>query len=538
MPEDSQLTVTKRHSRRILWRHVRRLDSIVPTEAQLELRPFQKEALAASLRRYGQGIRRQLIALPTGMGKTVIFANLREHHTMTKRTLVIVHREELANQALREFSKWSPKVAGIEMGSRTVGPEVQTIIASVQSLANRLDEPRFLPYLFDTIICDEAHHSPAPSYQRVFDHFGLLERDNDKLLLGVTATPFRNDSKLLGKTYDEIVYTMKLPEAIEQGWLVDIRGFTAKTDTNLDNVHSGPEDFIEGELEKAVNTASRNECIVRCWREMAENRQALVFTVNVQHAKDLAETFKYYGIPAEAVWGDDAHRKGKIEQHQSANLKVLCNCNVLTEGYDDWGIGCIVMARPTKSRLLFVQMAGRGLRIPEGISNIVTAMREGVPIQKKDCLRIDVVDNTRRHQLATLSTVLDLGRKFDFNGESVKQILAKKPKRRDLGRIDPSLLKRAENAEISITEVDLLGGRRSEMPWRQQWDASYAVKIDPGGELRVFRDLGGAWWAEGKMRGKIRFKVRCASRPAAMVKAYTEARRVGRHLERGSTRAG
>jgi hypothetical protein len=76
------------------------------------------------------------------------------------------------------------------------------------------------------------------------------------------------------------------------------------------------------------------------------------------------------------------------------------------------------------------------------------------------------------------------------------------------------------------------------MPWRQQWDASYAVKIDPGGERRVFRDLGGAWWAEGKMRGKIRFKVRCASRPAAMVKAYTEARRVGRHLERGSTRAG
>jgi superfamily II DNA or RNA helicase len=92
VPEDSQLTVTKRHSRRILWRHVRRLDSIVPTEAQLELRPFQKEALAASLRRYGQGIRRQLIALPTGMGKTVIFANLREHHTMTKRTLGPAHK--------------------------------------------------------------------------------------------------------------------------------------------------------------------------------------------------------------------------------------------------------------------------------------------------------------------------------------------------------------------------------------------------------------------------------------------------------------
>ncbi len=491
----------------------------------MELRPYQKEALDASLQRYKRGVRRQLIALPTGMGKTVIFVNVPKHRGMTGRTLVLVHRKELAEQALEKFRRWNPKIAGIEMGSRSVGPEVQIIIASVQSLANRLGDRRFLPHFFDTIICDEAHHSAARSYQRIFDHFGVLDADNEKLLLGVTATPFRTDEKPLSKTYEELVYRMELPEAIRQGWLTDIRGFTVRTETSLDKVHSGREDFIEAELGRAVNNPTRNESVVRSWMQLGDNRQAVGFTVNVQHAKDLAETFKYYGIPAEAVWGGDRRREEKIRQHKKGELKVLCNCNVLTEGYDDWRIGCIVMARPTKSRLLFVQMAGRGLRIQDGISNNLTAPREGVPLLKKDCLLIDIVDNTSRHQLATLSSVLDLGRKFSFSGESVRQILPGKLAPQAGGHIDPELLRRAEKAQISISEVDLFMGRLSELPWRRQWDSSYMVKVDPEGELRVYRDLGGCWWAHGRMHGGIKFKLKCGTCPKAMLTAYKEARR-------------
>jgi ATP-dependent helicase IRC3 len=201
------------------------------------LRPYQQAALAASKQRFVEAkVTRQLIALPTGTGKTIIFANLRNHHQINGRILVLVHTEELAKQAFEKLRKYNPGVSiGIEMADQECRLADQIVVGSVPTLG-RSNSGRlrfFAPQNFGAIICDEAHHATADTYGRIFRHFGVHTPSCRILLLGCTATPYRRNGDQLRSVFDETVFQMGLDKAIRDGWLVDLRGYRIRSSASL-----------------------------------------------------------------------------------------------------------------------------------------------------------------------------------------------------------------------------------------------------------------------------------------------------------------
>lgn len=250
-------------------------------------------------------------------------------------------------------------------------------------------------------------------------------------------------------------------------------------------------DFAEEVLGRVVDNRCRNALIVRDWKRLAEGRKTIVFAATVKHAQDLADAFQTYDVNAEAVWSDDPERDSKLKRHQKGLLKVLCNCGILTEGYDDWAIRCIVMARPTLSKLLFVQMIGRGTRIEDGITNLVEADRNGLPIRKRDCMIIDVVDNTSKHNLVTCASLLNLP--IDSRGESLREF-ARQPVRErsavSAPYLTPAEMERIENIPTYIEYVDLLGRTRCE----QVSDPDFDPSVLGSGNIRAFHFVHAKAW--------------------------------------------
>jgi len=351
----------------------------------LKLREYQKDCLTAIAKAKEDAITRQLVSLPTGTGKTVIFCHLARKF---KQVLVLAHRDELCQQAQDKFLMVNPEAEGKIGWVKAERNEVDKtiIIGSVQTITrpNRLEQ---LPH-FDLIITDEAHHAVADSYLRIYDT--IL---NGNLHVGFTATPNRADNEGLGKVFERVVFEKTIKEMIEGGWLCNLEGKRITTDVSLDNVHTAIGDFNKRELTAAINTANRNQLIVKSWLELANERKTLAFTVDIQHAHDLSETFTNHGIRASPISGKTPmdERHGLIEKFHSGDIQVLCNCNLLTEGFDAPSVDCILLARPTQSQGLYIQMVGRGTRpYPE----------------KENCLILDVVDNTTRHELRQFA---DLG---------------------------------------------------------------------------------------------------------------------------------
>ena len=350
--------------------------------------------------------------MPTGTGKTHIFAHLPNTlgFTESDRTLVLAHREELIQQAREKLQAANPAAPiGVEMAGQSAGPDDQIVIASVQSLTHRLD--RHDPAAYKLVVCDEAHHAVAPTYRRIFEHFGFANGANgDRLLIGFTATSRRGDGLGLAAAFDRIVFQRNLREMITADWLVDIVGYRVETDADISAVHTRAGDFVKGELSRAVNTKARNELIVETYGKLAAGRKALVFTVDVQHAEDLAEVFRAQGVNAQAVSGrmPKAERRKVVESYRSRKVDVLCNCNLLTEGFDDPTTDAVLMARPTRSGLLYMQMLGRGTRTAPG---------------KQDLLLLDFADATKRHSAVTLPDLFGLNPKLNLDGRKVAETL-------------------------------------------------------------------------------------------------------------------
>lgn len=479
----------------------------------LSLRPYQAAALQVSRSKFLAGQTRQLIALPTGTGKTPTFAALKEAFGFDKKVMVLVHREELADQAADKIRKWNPGAfVGVEMGDRWATPMDEFVVASVPTLGRKGSKrlARFNPNDFSAIVVDEAHHSIADSYLNIFNHFGLLEVGCPRLLLGVTATPNRGDGVALGQVFDEIVYQMTIKDAIREGWLVDIRGVRVRSTTSLDAVRTQAGDFQQGDLSNATNTPERNDLIVRKWVENASTRSTLVFCVDIKHAQDLAQSFRRNGIEAEAVWGDDPDRAGKLARHRAGQIKVLCNCAVLTEGYDDPNIGCIVMARPTKSNLLFVQMAGRGTRLQANIQNLHDARTASIEITKPDCLLMDVVDNTSRHSLITLNSIFGLSQGTDLKGQPIFEVTKKiEEAQKAHPELDFSKLEDITKLDSFVEQVNLFEVKYPEavmtnslLQWHQNTEKDSFVLLLPDKEdVVITPDLLGKFHVVGTVNG-------------------------------------
>lgn len=374
------------------------------------LRPYQREALEAIGREHGAGVVRQLVALPTGTGKTVVFAALPE--AGFRRLLVLAHREELLGQAAEKIARWNPGLS-VAIDRAEERPPVPTgdafaVVASVATIGRR-GSPRLTRYpadTFEAVVVDEAHHATAASYGAVLDHFS-----GRRLLLGVTATPFRADESDLSAVFDQITFSRSLPDMIEAGFLVAVRAVSVRTDVDLDGVRANRDDFLAGSLAETVNTEGRNAQVVRAYLDLASSRKALVFAAGVQHSKDLAATFRAAGVEAEHLDGETPReeRAAIVRRLRTGETVVLCNCGVLTEGFDEPTVSAVILARPTKSPVLYVQMIGRGTRLAPG---------------KDDLLILDVVDVTSRHSLVSAPRVFGLPAALDLEGRNVLEVKA------------------------------------------------------------------------------------------------------------------
>lgn len=435
---------------------------------------------------------------------SLIMCNIGRHHGFGGKVMVLVHREELAQQNAAHMRRWNPDAnIGIEMAGREAAGWDDIVVASVPTIgrpgSRRLE--KFRPEQFDVIIAEEAHHSTAAGWTTVFEHFGVDRPGSPRLLLGVTATPNRSDGAPLAAVYDEIVHQFSIRQAIQDGWLVDLKGRQVRTNANLDAVRTRAGDFATGELEDAVNTPQRNALVVSAYRTHAAPRQAVAFCVDVRHAKDMAETFRQAGVNAQAVWGEMPNRAEILGEFRSRRIDVLVSVGILTEGWDYPELECILLCRPTKSRLVMAQQVGRGTRLPTGFDN--SAEFTEAWTGKRDCLILDFVDNTQKHSLAGLGSLIGMGDATDFAGGSlVKWARKVEDAAKAEPRFDPTALKSVQDLETAIREVDLF---RDVMPdaiagyatmsWTQRGDGSFHVSMPGRGEAYVSQNVLGQWQA-------------------------------------------
>ncbi len=356
--------------------------------SSLTLRPYQHEALDAVERAHARGVRRQLVAMPTGTGKTVVFSDLIRRRP--GRALVLAHRDELIRQAADKYRLIDPTADVGIVKAEYDEHEAQAVIASIQTLARPNRLARIAPD-FTTVVVDEAHHATADSYGRVLEHVRAFEADGP-LVLGVTATPNRADGDALGDVFDEITYEAPLLGMIEAGYLADLRAIQIHVDADLDSVHVRRGDLVADELDDVLRRANAPGQVAAAYKEHAADRRGLVFTPSVRLAHETAAALNEVGIEAAAIDGttDPDNRRAVLARLRTGWVQAVVNCNVLTEGFDEPSIECIVVARPTKSQGLYVQMVGRGTRRHPG---------------KDDCLVLDLVGATTRHDLQTAATL-------------------------------------------------------------------------------------------------------------------------------------
>ena len=356
-------------------------------------REYQIEALDAVSKYREQGVTRQLISLPTGCGKTVVFAMLAKE--LNVRTLVIAHTEELISQAVAKFKVVWPEVniGVVKAESDEIGAHV--VVASIQTAARDKRLKRLKDQNFELLIIDEAHHAAAPSYATLMSELGFMEENREKLLVGVTATPKRGDGIGLNSVFQEIAFERSISTMIRAGYLAPLVGKQVFTKVELKHINIRSGDFVPSELARIVNTHERNQLIINNYKLYAGNRKkALALCVDVKHAKDLAGAFIRNGIQAHAIYGamSDDERASVLADFSKGTCSVLTNCQLLTEGFDEPSIDCVIMGRPTQSASLFTQMIGRGTRTH--------------PL-KRNCLVLDFTDNATKHNLCSCKNTLD-----------------------------------------------------------------------------------------------------------------------------------
>jgi len=358
----------------------------------ISLRPYQLEALTAITDAETKGIRRQLVALPTGTGKTVIFSHVVS--SRPGRALVLAHREELIGQAAEKILTVNPAASiGVIKADRNELHR-QIVVASVQTFARESRLSRIDSSGFTTVIVDEAHHAAADSYRRILDHFRCFG-EGGPLTVGFTATPERADEKGLGEIFSEIVYRQDILTMMQAGYLCDLRAIGVSLQADFNSLHSRHGDFIDAEASDMLMAANAPAHAVSAYREHAFGRKTLLFTPTVELAHRMVEAFIVKGIPAEALSGETPadERRGILRRLKSGMTRLVANCAVLTEGFDEPGIECVIVARPTCSKPLYVQMIGRGTRLFPG---------------KDDCLILDLVGATTRHDLMTAASIFSV----------------------------------------------------------------------------------------------------------------------------------
>lgn len=344
----------------------------------MELRPYQKEAKEAVFEQWENGTRKTLLVLPTGCGKTIVFAKITEDCVRNgDRVLILAHRGELLEQAADKIAKATGLKCATEKAEEScLGSWFRITVGSVQSLMRETRLSRFPDDYFDTIIIDEAHHCISDSYQRILKHFP------DAKVLGVTATPDRGDMKNLGQVFESLAYEYTLPKAIREGYLSPIKAVTIPLQVDLTGVGVQSGDFKAGDLGTALDPYL--ESIAEEMGKYCREKKTVVFLPLVKTSQKFRDILNEHGFRAAEVNGESQDRTEILEDYAAGKYNVLCNSMLLTEGWDCPDVDCIVVLRPTKVRSLYCQMVGRGTRLAPG---------------KDHLLLLDFLWHTERHEL-------------------------------------------------------------------------------------------------------------------------------------------
>lgn len=373
---------------------------------EMDLRPYQVEARQAVRDREAAGVRSLVTVLPTGTGKTVLFASEIADRAAGGRVLVLAHRDELIQQPLEALARVAP---GLEVGTvKAAANEAacRVVVASVQTLARpkRLEAyaAQGAPAL---VITDECHHAVASTYRGIYEALGA-GTDTGPLHLGYTATPQRLDEVGLEAVFAEVAFARDIREMVIAGWLVEPRGrIVAVMDlAGVRRNESG--DYSDSGLDEAFDDRAV-QAIAAAWHTYAANRTTVAFTPTVRTAEALADAAAgLVGAGRVAVVHGGTppdERRDILRRLKAGELRLVANCMVLTEGFDGPNIDCILVARPTKSEALYTQMVGRGLRLYPG---------------KDDCLVLDVTGISKEHSLCVLPVLFGLPVQ-DMEGKTV-----------------------------------------------------------------------------------------------------------------------
>lgn len=344
----------------------------------MELRSYQQEAREAIFEQWDGGVLKTLLVLPTGCGKTIVFAKVTEDCVRRgDRVLILAHRGELLEQAADKIRQSTGLGCAVEKAEETcMGSWFRVVVGSVQTMMREKRLGQFPEDYFQTIIIDEAHHCISDSYQKVLNHFSSAK------ILGVTATPDRGDMRNLGSYFESLSYEYTLPKAIKEGYLSPIKALTIPLKIDMTGVGVQAGDFKASDISTALDPYLQG--IAQEMEKYCKDKKTVVFLPLVKTSQKFRDLLNAHGFRAAEVNGDSQDRSEVLEAFDRGEYNVLCNSMLLTEGWDCPSVDCVVVLRPTKVRSLYCQMVGRGTRLSPG---------------KDHLLLLDFLWHTERHEL-------------------------------------------------------------------------------------------------------------------------------------------
>ena len=344
----------------------------------ITLRPYQEAAKHAVLSEWENGIQKTLLVLPTGCGKTIVFAKIAEECVRKKkRVLILAHRGELLEQASDKILHACGLGCAVEKAEQScLGSWYRITVGSVQTLMRESRLAKFAHDYFDVIIIDEAHHAVSDSYQKILNYFKQAS------VLGVTATPDRGDMQNLGKVFHSLAYEYTLPQAIHEKYLCPIQAVTIPLKIDFTGVSVKAGDFKASEIDSALDPYL--EQIAGEMRNYCKDRKTVVFLPLIKTSQKFRDILNQHGFRAAEVNGESEDRAEILKDFDAGKYNVLCNSMLLTEGWDCPSVDCVIVLRPTKVRSLYSQMVGRGTRLCKN---------------KENLLLLDFLWHTERHEL-------------------------------------------------------------------------------------------------------------------------------------------
>lgn len=502
------------------------------------LRPYQRDAaerVIDAIDPFGEGLNRVLYTAPTSTGKTTILSEIIRLLLMMEqnhRVLVLAHRIEIIEQCANRITDHCKGVIksweiGTEANRWVASPRCRVIVGMVQTCCRPGRPPN--EWKPTVIITDEVHHSPSKiHYQSIYERYGVMR--GECIHIGTTATPKRLDKKSLfavdidGNTvmleakkgkpqipatpetsvFERHVFDYSLLQAWAEGWAVEPRGFAVKTDTDISHVNRVAGDFVRKELEEAVDTDERTCKVITEWKKLADDKQTLVFCVDVGHAKHVAALWRGAGYNFISINGEtdkDIRRKA-FDDFKRGDVQGICNVDVISEGTDLPNCGCVVHMAPTSSWNRYVQRTGRGGRPLDGLLNgmedaSAEERRAKIAASAKPFFYVfDAVDICDKFELCSAPSLIDLPCNLDLEGHTVAEAKKLIDDHRDAKEIVTQSLP-ATFTELAgrLIVVDLLrsSNAQSKKKWRVVDGATLRYEGAPAGYTATMHQQGDRW---------------------------------------------